>query len=380
MMARAVRLPLGALGRQLVEDRLAIPMPARSAALRPLRRLGLTDESRHERLMAAVRVDVLLDLDGEYLGRAHLLVEVLDDAAQLAGNLVGDEHEPQPVRREVRAHPVPKAVGVIGVEGPGESSTSSRRPSLYRSSGEPRRPDAVRSTLSRWRRFWGAAPTGGLTGEEIRGLLGELWFLAVWLLPHGNNQLGHWLGPTGTRHDFQWPQLAVEAKATTSGRGHLHRINGLDQLDPPADGRLLLFSLRMREEATASNTLLSLIETITTAIGDDGQALDGLESRLVQAGYSPLEADHYAEIRFRVINDASTKSASRSRASPWPVRRRPAVRHRTRRLRDQPRRLPRRDDRHVADRVRTARRLGDRRPNGLAVRPRLTASFHSPTR
>lgn len=164
-------------------------------------------------------------------------------------------------------------------------------------------PDAVRSTLARWRRFWGAAPTGGLTGEEIRGLFGELWFLAVWLLPRGHDQVAHWLGPTGTRHDFQWPQLAVEAKATTAVRGHVHRINGLDQLDPPTEGRLLLFSLRMREEATASNTLLSLIETITTALADDGQALDGFESRLVQAGYSPLEADRYAEIRFRVINE-----------------------------------------------------------------------------
>jgi len=164
-------------------------------------------------------------------------------------------------------------------------------------------PDAVRSTLARWRRFWGAAPTGGLTDQEIRGLFGELWFLAVWLLPHGHDQIGHWLGPTGTRHDFQWSDLAVEAKATTSIRGHVHRINGLEQLDTPSDGRLLLFSLRMREEATASNTLLSLIETITTALDDDGQALDGFESRLVQAGYSPLEADRYAEIRFRVINE-----------------------------------------------------------------------------
>lgn len=164
-------------------------------------------------------------------------------------------------------------------------------------------PDAVRATLARWRRFWGAAPTSGLTPEEIRGLFGELWFLAVWLLPRGHGQLKHWLGPTGTRHDFGWHTLAVEAKATTSVRGHVHRINGLDQLDPPADGRLLLFSLRLREEATASNTLLSLIDTISTALGDDSEALDGFESRLSQTGYSPLDADRYAEVRFRVINE-----------------------------------------------------------------------------
>jgi len=163
--------------------------------------------------------------------------------------------------------------------------------------------DAVRQTLARWRRFWGATPTPGLTEEEVRGLFGELWFLAVWLLPHGHDQVGHWLGPTGARHDFAWPGLALEAKATTSVRGHLHRINGLDQLDPPAQGRLQVFSLRMREESTASNTLPSLVETITTALGDDGEALDAFESRLAQAGYSPMEAERHADARFRVVNE-----------------------------------------------------------------------------
>jgi putative PD-(D/E)XK family protein DUF4420 len=163
--------------------------------------------------------------------------------------------------------------------------------------------DAVGNTLARWRRFWGAAPAGGLTGEEIRGLFGELWFLAVWLLPRDHSQVAHWLGPTGARHDFQWPELAAEVKATTSVRGHVHRINGLDQLDPPASGRLLVFSLRMREEATASNTLVTLIETITSALSEDSDALDGFESRLAQTGYSPLEAERYAEIKFRVINE-----------------------------------------------------------------------------
>src|SRR5947209_1506579 len=164
-------------------------------------------------------------------------------------------------------------------------------------------PEAVRNTLARWRRFWSAGPAGGLSGGEIRGLFGELWFLAVWLLPHGHEQIAHWLGPTGTRHDFQWSRLAVEAKATTSVRGHVHRINGIDQLDPPSEGRLLVFSLRIREEATASNTLLSLIETITAALGEDSEALDGFEARLTQTGYSPLEAERYAETRFRVINE-----------------------------------------------------------------------------
>lgn len=163
--------------------------------------------------------------------------------------------------------------------------------------------DAVRTTLARWRRFWGASPAAGLTPHEVRGLFGELWFLAVWLLPQGHDQLGHWLGPTGARHDFQWPGLAIEAKATASARGHIHRINGLDQLEPPADGRLQVFSLRLREELTATNSVVTLVETVTTDLAGDADALTDFEARLMQAGYSAAEADRYGELRFRVINE-----------------------------------------------------------------------------
>jgi Putative PD-(D/E)XK family member, (DUF4420) len=164
-------------------------------------------------------------------------------------------------------------------------------------------PEAVLSTLARWRRFWNPSPESGLTGEEVRGLFGELWFLALWLLPHGHGQIGHWLGPTGTRHDFQWPALAIEAKATTSVRGHIHRINGLDQLETPAGCRLWLFSLRMREETTASNSIVTLIESITSKLEGDSEALDIFETRLTQTGYSAAEIERYSELRFRVINE-----------------------------------------------------------------------------
>lgn len=163
--------------------------------------------------------------------------------------------------------------------------------------------EAVRTTLARWRRFWGAAPQAGLTPEEVRGLFGELWFLGTWLLPRDHGQVAHWLGPTGTRHDFQWPDLAVEVKATTSTRGHIHRVNGIDQLETPVGAQLCLFSLRVREEATGSNSLVTLIESISDQLSDDPTALDGFETRLSQAGYSAAESDRYGESRFRVVSE-----------------------------------------------------------------------------
>jgi|HubBroStandDraft_4_1064222.scaffolds.fasta_scaffold01251_10 hypothetical protein len=170
-----------------------------------------------------------------------------------------------------------------------------------RAGGDPA--EAVSTTLSRWRRFWGSVPPSGLTPEQLSGLFGELWFLAVWLLPHGLDGLRHWMGPLGARHDFQWPKLAIEVKATASIHGHFHRINGIDQLEIPLEGVLQLFSLRLREEATASNSVVSLISRIETVLASEPAMLDEFETRLSQAGYSPLDRERYAEMRYRVINE-----------------------------------------------------------------------------
>lgn len=161
---------------------------------------------------------------------------------------------------------------------------------------------AVRSTMARWRRFWGAAPVEGLSPEQVRGLFGELWFLLKWALPYGFENVTHWDGPTGARHDFHWPTLAIETKTTNSMRGHIHRINGLDQLDPPDSGLLYVFSLRVRDEAGAANSLVVVIERITELLTAAPDLLDLFEIRLGQAGYSPIHSSYYADMRFHVAD------------------------------------------------------------------------------
>lgn len=162
---------------------------------------------------------------------------------------------------------------------------------------------AVASSLAKWRRFWSAAPLEGLTPEEIRGLFGELWFLLVWLLPHGHEQVHHWVGPQGARSDFQWQGLSIEAKATNSGRGHIHRINGIDQLDPPDHGRLLMYSLRLREEPASSNSLVTVAVAISNELSSRPDLLAFFEDQLAAAGYSTLQAERYQEIHFRIVDE-----------------------------------------------------------------------------
>lgn len=161
----------------------------------------------------------------------------------------------------------------------------------------------VAKVLARWRRFWGQLPRQLLSREAQLGLFAELWFLCFWLLPRvgAAGSIARWRGPFGARHDFEWPGRSVEVKATASTRGALHRINGLDQLAPPDQGELLFFSLRLRDEAGATNTLPELINTCRTALAIDDDALTRFEASLVLAGHSALHDEEYEKLRLRVV-------------------------------------------------------------------------------
>jgi hypothetical protein len=166
-------------------------------------------------------------------------------------------------------------------------------------------PEVVRRVLAKWRRFWGQMAKPVLSRQEILGLFGELWFLSVWLIPLAGaaQAVTRWRGPNA-RHDFEWIGMSVEVKATASTRGHIHRINGLDQLDPPENGRLLLFSLRVREEAGANNTLSSLAAAVRGQLEQHHDALTNFEEMLVARGYSPAHEEDYAALRMRIIDEA----------------------------------------------------------------------------
>lgn len=163
----------------------------------------------------------------------------------------------------------------------------------------------VELVLAKWRRFWGELPRQMLSREEQLGLFAELWFLSTWLATHigVSRAVFPWRGPFGARHDFEWIGRSIEVKATTSVRGRIHRINGLDQLAPPENGDLMLFSLRLREEAGASNTLPGLVAACRSLMELEPDTLDRFEAALAQANYSPAYEDEYAKLKLRVIDE-----------------------------------------------------------------------------
>lgn len=166
--------------------------------------------------------------------------------------------------------------------------------------------ECVTRVLAKWRRFWGQLPRHILSREEQIGLFAELWFLSLWLIPKvGTTEaVTRWRGPFGSRHDFEWRGRSVEVKATASTRGLIHRVNGIDQLSAPENGDLLLFSVRVREEAGATNSLPSIILTCRSLMQDDPESIGLMERALDHVGYSPVHDEEYSKLHLRVIEEA----------------------------------------------------------------------------
>jgi hypothetical protein len=163
--------------------------------------------------------------------------------------------------------------------------------------------EAVTRVVNRWRRFWGQIPQSLLSIQEQIGLFAELWFLFMWLgtrIPLAD-ALSRWRGPLGARHDFESSTVSVEVKASSSTRGPIHRIHGVTQLEPPETGGLWLFSLQVRNEDGASNSLPAIVRYGQQLAASDADAAASLEDRLSKAGYSASHDGEYEKLRLRVV-------------------------------------------------------------------------------
>lgn len=148
----------------------------------------------------------------------------------------------------------------------------------------------VEGIIARWRRFW-ERPHAPLSREECLGLFAELWFLDRWLVLPGS--LAFWTGPSGSRHDFQSPEVSVEVKATSVTTVTRHRIASLEQLEEPETGMLYLFSLQVAPDDLAANTLPALCDRIRAVLAGTPGDLETFMQRLSERGFNPAHAEHY---------------------------------------------------------------------------------------
>ncbi|HUZ54196.1 MAG TPA: PD-(D/E)XK motif protein [Streptosporangiaceae bacterium] len=158
----------------------------------------------------------------------------------------------------------------------------------------------VIAVLNEWRWFWGVDPAQ-LSSADAVGLFGELWFLIRWVGASAQS-VQAWNASHGARHDFQWPERSVEVKATSRGGGVVHTIQNLEQLADAETGGLYLYSLRVARDALAANTLNSLVDIASAALGRQPEARADLLAKLGQRGYSPAGRDQSA-VPYRVVEE-----------------------------------------------------------------------------
>jgi len=163
---------------------------------------------------------------------------------------------------------------------------------------------ATSRVLAKWRRFWGRAPGNMLTRKQHIGLFAELWFISKWLIPiFGAASIKWWRGPFGNRNDFETEKFSVEVKATTSQRGRIYHINGLDQLETPPDRHFYFYAMRLRETSLEGGNLVKVAASLKTILAESPEVLSHLEDGLFAAGYSDLHEEEYKDLQFEVAEE-----------------------------------------------------------------------------
>jgi len=251
---------------------------------------------------------VFCALDSEK--RRHILVQIKSDDSAYDNR---QSRGIQVITRELNIHgqPPSRYMDLICLDSAGYSGLDLIGSEIISELVKGTRPPAeiIHSVLAKWRRFWGQIPQDILSRNEVIGLFAEIRFLTERQIPEVGpaEAVKRWRGPFGSRHDFEWQGGSVEVKATTSSRGRIFHINGIDQLEPPEHGKLFFFGVRLREEGGADQTLPSVIVVCRNLLIIDDDALEKFESVLVQSGYSPHHNEEYEKMRFRIIEEVFFK-------------------------------------------------------------------------
>jgi hypothetical protein len=262
------------------------------------------DVLRVRRAMPETSERLLAGLDRE--GRRHLLI-ALDDSESQYNDRKSRGIEIVTRRLSILGGPESRYVDLSCLDPLGFDVFDSLGGELARAvaAGIEEPAVAARRLVGKWRRFWLTQPAVLLTRDEQIGLFAELWFIAYWMVPKVGAvaAIEAWRGPFGARHDIELLNCSIEVKATTSVSGRSHSIHGLEQLLPPENGGLLLFSLMLREEGGASNTLPGLVQRVRDIASQDDDSIIQFETRLQQSKYQDAASVDYEALRLRVVSE-----------------------------------------------------------------------------
>lgn len=150
----------------------------------------------------------------------------------------------------------------------------------------------------KWQNMLTKYKYGLLSETQIKGLIGELYFLKNILIPlHGEKMAVYsWIGPEKTDQDFMYKDFWYEVKSTVSGAGSI-KISTIEQLDTNREGELVVIYLDKTSYADERKiTLNSIYHQILDSLLDDNLKYK-LNDILLNMGY--CERNEYNEYLFK---------------------------------------------------------------------------------
>lgn len=163
----------------------------------------------------------------------------------------------------------------------------------------------ARSIINIWMRFLNKSRKARMDDNLVIGLIGELLFIhrLITLDIDKSLILDCWSGPDQESKDFTFDSTFIEVKASSKTSGHIHRINGIDQLNS-GDRLLYLNSFHFTKTSGAGGLTLN---QIVADLNDEHFSPAGLEliffDKLYDYGFDKRDQDNYENIRIEICGD-----------------------------------------------------------------------------
>lgn len=156
--------------------------------------------------------------------------------------------------------------------------------------------------FEKWKSLFETAGSQGLTGEEQRGLFGELLLLRKLLCANNPAAIvvSTWVGCESQIRDFQYDTWSIEVK-TTQGNNHqrLH-ISSERQLDPSNLEYLFLYHVSLEARQNSGETLNDVVNSIRQLLQTDFRALNKFNAKLIEGKYFDHHAVLYSDIGYLI--------------------------------------------------------------------------------
>jgi len=168
---------------------------------------------------------------------------------------------------------------------------------------------STKQVIEKWFYFLQLPRKEALDFGQVVGLAGELLSLEKFIQLTENISLclDSWVGPLKARRDFIFKKIEIEVKTSAKQQGHIHKINGIDQLEQMDKEDIYLHSWNiLRDYADKAYTINNVISRIVNIIDNEENLKEKFFDKLYETGYDIRDKSVYDNLKLRTIDSFIT--------------------------------------------------------------------------